>query len=208
MGIRKDLAELVDNNVISKEVSERIDAHYQSKDSKSAHHIFIAFGVLGATLIGLGIILILAHNWDQLSRLVKSIIAFIPLVLAQILCTYTLISKNENRTWSESSSVLLFFGIGACISLISQIYNIPGNVSSFVITWMLLALPLVYLFKSSLVSLFYIIGITYYVCETGYWTDSSLQSWVYWVLLAIIVPHYYYLYNLLNYQYYFLYLHY
>jgi uncharacterized membrane protein len=30
-------------------------------------------------------------------------------------------------SWREASAVFLVFAIGACISLISQIYNIPGH---------------------------------------------------------------------------------
>jgi uncharacterized membrane protein len=47
-----------------------------------------------------------------------------------------------------------FFAIGANISLVAQVYNIPGDLNSFIITWMLLSLPLVYLLQSSIVSLY------------------------------------------------------
>ena len=191
MNISKDLKELIDANVISTEAADKIDSYYKSKESTSANKLFIVFGVLGALLVGLGVILILAHNWDNLSKIVKTTLAFIPLIISQLLCLFTLLKKNESATWRESSSVFLFFSVGASILLISQIYNIPGDIASFTITWMLLCLPLVYLMKSSVTSLLYIVGITFYAGKVGYWSYPKIESYTYWLLLLLIVPHYY-----------------
>ncbi|WP_111707259.1 DUF2157 domain-containing protein [Lutibacter citreus] len=195
MNISKDLKELVEANVISEDIAGNIQAFYNKKENTSPNKLFIVFGILGALLVGLGIILILAHNWDNLSRLTKTVIAFIPLVIGQLLCGFTLLKKNNNTTWIESSSVFLFFGVGASISLISQIYNIPGNITSFTITWMLLCLPLVYLMKSNSIGFLYIIGITFYACKIGYWTYPHVETYVYWLLLLLILPNYYLLYK-------------
>jgi uncharacterized membrane protein len=40
----------------------------------------VLFSILGAALMGSGIILLLAHNWDQLSRVMRTVISFAPLV--------------------------------------------------------------------------------------------------------------------------------
>jgi len=195
MSLHKDIQDLVNAEVISNEVADKIRDHYLKKGSLTKNRLFIVFGILGAILIGLGIILIIAHNWDGLSRLTKTVFAFIPLVIGQVLCVFVLIKKPENLVWKESSSVFLFFSVGASISLVSQIYNIPGNLSSFLLTWMLLCLPLVYIMKSSITSLFYIIGITYYAAETNYFTYQSSESYLYWLLLLFILPYYYLLFK-------------
>ena len=91
MNISKDLKELIDANVISTEAADKIDSYYKSKESTSANKLFIVFGVLGALLVGLGVILILAHNWDNLSKIVKTTLAFIPLIIGQLLCLFTLL---------------------------------------------------------------------------------------------------------------------
>lgn len=57
--------------------------------------------------------------------------------------------------------------------------------------WMLLSLPLIYLMKSPITSLLYIIGITYFACETGYWAYPTSESYIYWILLILVLPHYY-----------------
>ena len=189
------LAELIDAGILSREKAQEIQTFYLRDSDQSQNRLFAVFGVLGATLVGLGIILILAHNWDDLSRATKTIFAFMPLLAGQGFCAFALLKKPDSQTWKESAAAFLFFAVGASISLVSQIYNIPGNLSSFILTWMLLCLPLVYVMQSSIVSLLYLIGITNYACETGYWGYPRSEPYIYWLLLLLAIPHYYYLYK-------------
>ena len=189
------LAELIEAGILSQEKAQEIQFFYKKDSDQSQNRLFAIFGVLGAILVGLGIILILAHNWDDLSRFTKTAFAFAPLLVGQGFCAYALFKKPDSQAWKESAAAFLFFAVGASISLISQIYNIPGNVSSFILTWMLLCLPLVYIMRSSIVSLLYLVGITYYACETGYWTYPNSEPYIYWLLFLLVIPHYYYLYK-------------
>lgn len=192
MSILKDLPNLVNAEVISQETADKIRAYYQNKGGASpTNKLFIVFGILGAILVGLGIILIIAHNWDELSRFTKTVLAFLPLVVGQLFCGYVLLKKKQSTAWRESSTAFLFFAVGASISLISQIYHIPGNLGSFLLVWMLLCLPLVYVMRSSMASLLYLIGITYYAGEVSYWSYPSTESYLYWLLLLAVFPHYY-----------------
>jgi uncharacterized membrane protein len=195
MKLLNELSDLVKSGVISQETAERISDYYQTEKKQSSNRLFIVFGVLGAVLVGLGIILIMAHNWDQLSRGTKTFFAFLPLLTGQILCGTVLIKKQDSVAWRESTSAFLFFATGACIALVSQIYNIPGNLSPFLLTWMILCLPLIYLMKSSITSLLYISGITYFACESGYWSVSFSNPHLYWLMIAAAVPWYYHLFK-------------
>ncbi len=193
--MQKDIPELLKAGLISPETAEGIRQFYRDKAGQSQNRLFIVFGILGAILVGLGIILIIAHNWDEFSRAVKTIFSFLPLLIGQFFCAFALLKKNDSQVWRESSAAFLFFAIGSSISLISQVYHIPGNISSFLLTWMLLCLPLVYIMRSSITSLLYIIGITYWAAETSYWTYPSSETYYYWFLLLSILPHYYLLYR-------------
>lgn len=189
----KNIRELVNADVITQETADKIQKFYENKKGQSQNRIFIIFGVLGAMLVGLGIILIIAHNWDEFPRIIKTFLAFIPLIFGQILCGYILIKKRDNIAWNESGTTFLFFAVGASISLISQIYNMPGNLASFLLTWILLCLPLVYVMRSYIGSLLYLAGITYYICEAAYWSYSSYETYIFWILFLVILPHYYFL---------------
>lgn len=191
MKMKDEIKELVDKQIISSEVAERINAYYRSKEDQAPNRLFIIFGVLGALLVGLGIILIVAHNWDEMPRTMKALLSFVPMLLGQAICVYTYFRKMESATWRESAPTFLFFAVGACIALISQIYNLGGDLSSFLLTWMLLCLPLVYIFNSSVVSLLYIIGISQYASELGSWNHSSNEVNLYWPLLFAVLYHYF-----------------
>lgn len=195
MTLLKDTQELVNANIISLETANKIKEYYKSKGGNSTKRLFTIFSVLGAILIGLGIILFIAHNWDNLSKTIKTLIAFLPLIIGHLLCIFTLLKKSENTAWRESCSAFLFFAVGASISLISQIYHIPGNVSSFMLSWMLLCLPVIYLMKSSITGLLYIAGATYYACSAGYWSYPSANSYYYWLMLVLVLPYFLKLYK-------------
>ncbi|MBC7487862.1 MAG: DUF2157 domain-containing protein [Cytophagaceae bacterium] len=191
MHIKKDLAELVDASVISQETADNIQNYYTQKEDPPQNKLFVIFAILGALLVGLGIILIIAHNWDELSTFTKTILAFVPLVFSQMACGYALIKKSNDTSWRESSATLLVLSIGASIALISQIYNIPGNISDFLLTWLLLSLPVVYLLQSSFTSLLYLTGVTVYAAYSNYWTYPHAESYWFWLLLLAILPYYY-----------------
>jgi uncharacterized membrane protein len=195
MSILKELDELTKAEVVSTETADKIRDYYKSKQQHSGNKLFIVFGVLGAILVGLGIILIIAHNWDDLSKATKVFFAFMPLIAAQVFCGITLWKKNENAAWREASSAFLFFAVGASISLISQVYNIHGDLSKFLFTWMLLCFPFIYIMKSSMASLLYIAGISYYCWESDYhisWSFlKSESSYNYWWMLLLVLPYYY-----------------
>ncbi len=193
MSLQKDIGELINAEVISKETANKIREYYAAKSKNSGNRLFMIFGVLGAILVGLGIISIIAHNWDQLSRTVKTVLAFLPLITGQLIGAFTLFKKSENRTWAEASAVFIFFAVGASMAMVSQVYNIDGDLSSFLLTWMLLCFPLMYVFKSSMVSLLYLCGINYYVCQHHYWSFNNPTSYIFWGLLAIELPFYFFL---------------
>lgn len=188
-----NLDDLIEAGIIDKDIATKILAFQAKKTTDAPNRLGIVLSVLGATLVGLGIMLIVAHNWDNLSRLSKTILAFIPMIIGQIACGYTLFRKKENRAWREGSTTFLFFTVGACIGMVSQIYNLEGELGSFLLTWMLLVLPLIYVMQSSIVSLLYLGGITWYATNCGY--ANNYEPYLFWGLLAMGMPHYYRLYQ-------------
>ncbi|MBD3630844.1 DUF2157 domain-containing protein [Cyclobacterium sp.] len=134
MNLVKGIPKLVKAGVISQETTGKIRDYYGEKGGQSNHHLFVVFGIIGAPLVGLGIILLLAHNWDEFSRTAKTCLAFLPLLIGQVLCGFVLIKKQESVAWRESSTAFLFLAVGASISLVSQIYHMPGDLGLFLLT--------------------------------------------------------------------------
>jgi uncharacterized membrane protein len=188
--ILRALPELVREGLLSEEDAVKINAYYAAQKSPQGQRINIVFGIIGSVLVGMGIILILAHNWDEMNRMVKVVFAFLPLLIGQLFCGYSLLKKGSNSTWKESSASFLFFAVGASIALVAQIYNIPGDLSSFLYTWMLLCVPLMYIMSSSIVSLLFLAGVTAYGVADGYGYQSPHANHYFWIIL-LAIPYYF-----------------
>ena len=188
--ILKELAELKEAGVVSESTAENIRQYYQSKSEQGGNRIVVVFGILGALLTGMGIILIIAHNWDDFNTPVKLFFAFMPLVIGQALCGYTLVKKKENTTWRESSAVFLFLAIASSISIVSQVYHISGSLQGFLLTWIILSIPIIYVMRSSMTSLLVISAATWYACEVSYFSYPRVNAWYYWLMMLAIVPWY------------------
>lgn len=181
------LPELVDKGIISAESAERLKKHYGSVAATAGTRTFLlVFGVIGALLVGLGIILILAHNWEQLTKLNRLMISVGLLVVAQIAAGSVLWFKADSPVWRETTATLQLLMVGAAMALVGQTYHLAENADAFLRTWMLLSLPLMYLMNSVSVAVLYTIGVT--VWAAGGYADISNQ-WI-WVLFGLVLPYY------------------
>ena len=191
----RDIQDLVTANIITRDTADQIEQYYRNKNEKPDGRFNIVLGILGALLVGSGIVLLVAHNWDQMSRSMQTVFAFLPLAVGQALCLFVLIRKRSNIAWRESSSVILFFAVASCIALISQIYHITGTLEGFILNWLLLTVALVYIMTSSLVSLLVIACATWYAMLVGYSGIFSRTRdqlpYEYVGFIVAIIPHYY-----------------
>jgi len=197
MSIIKDLSELVSANIISNDTAQKISDYYSNKKTTSSNgsRQLLIFGISGALLVGIGLMFIIANQWDRLPDSIKTLCAFTILIVPQLLCIYAILKKEEKIVWRESMALLLFFAVGANISLISQIYHINGEASSFILTWMLLTVPMIYILNSSTVSLAYFIGIVSYSFAVKFDATDSSGKYIYWLLFTLPLPHYFQLFK-------------
>jgi uncharacterized membrane protein len=191
----KELAELEQASIITPDTAESIRAYYAQKPEHASNRLVIVFGILGALLTGLGIILIIAHNWDVLGKTPKLGLALLPLLLGQAACAFTLFKKADSTAWREGSATFLFLSIGAAIAIVSQVYQMGGELSEFLLVWMLLAFPIQYILRSSIASMLLLGGITWYACNVAYFELPTGVAWWYLALLAASSPYYYRLYR-------------
>ena len=150
----------------------------------------LMMGIVGALLVGAGLIVLISHNWDNFSRPKRLACAFVPLLLSQ-LWTASLLHRGAVEVWKrESASLFQTATTGASIALVSQIYHIGGEWTQFLLSWCLLTLPLVWALQVRFVAVFYVLGI-------GIWSlgqsrvDEAwyLTPWMYPLLLLAIWPY-------------------
>jgi len=182
---KSQLDQLVNEGILTPEKAEQIEQFFGSKPSSNTNTLNVVFSVLGAILFGLGIILIVAHNWDDFSRGTKAIFAFLPLLVGQGLCAWHLFGKGKSTGFKEAAAAFLIISIGACIALISQIYQIPGKMSGFLFLWILLSLPIVFLMRSGVAALLSTILVTWYSLDYMAIDRSQIRLW-YLLFIAII----------------------
>jgi hypothetical protein len=186
-----ELPELTARGVLSSEAADALRQHYVTELPTEPRRLgFILSAILGSLLIGAGIILLVAHNWDFLSRPIRCAIAFVPLLLSHGLGIFVLLRRNESAPWRESAALLNVAAIGTAIALVSQTYQIQGDFARFILVWMLLALPIVYLFRTN-------VGLSAYFAGATVWVLSSKSSdflavrpndlWA-WALLSLGIP--------------------
>src|SRR5207342_2881957 len=100
--INRELPDLVADGVLSPEAAARLRDHYGAASTTPRRPwALVAFGILGAVLIGAGIILLLAHNWDSFSRELRTVLAFMPLVITQALAGWVLWTGKQGAAWRE-----------------------------------------------------------------------------------------------------------
>lgn len=150
----------------------------------------IVMGALGALLIGSGLIAVIGYNWDDFSRPVRLLFAFLPLLLTQFFSFRVLVRSATTAAWvRETAALLQALATGACIALVSQIYNLGGEWPDFLFWWFMLSLPLVWVLRSQAVAIFYLIAIALWsVDQAGPgkpWFDSPL---IYPLLLLGLLP--------------------
>jgi len=158
----EELPGLEKAGVIQPEASAKLRAHYGAAPASGGMNLARAvFTAAGALCMGLGVILLFAYNWDAFPRTLKTALSLLPLLAAQVI-SGRLIFKNraENTGAREGAAVFHFLAIGAAIALIGQVYHLPSDFSSFMLAWMLLSIPLIYLLDSGLAAILYLAGIT------------------------------------------------
>jgi len=184
-----ELPTLVSQGIVPAEVAERLRRHFGEPGVSNGKKLAVlVLGILGAALIGAGVILLVAHNWDDLSRETRTALAFIPLLAAIALGGWVLLRRRENTAWCEGSATFWALTIGSTISLIAQIYNIHGDTARFFLTWVLLGLPIVYLLRSNVTACFYLIGATTWAGCAASEYNAGTALW-YWGLLVLPMPH-------------------
>lgn len=148
--------ELLQAGIIDDATAQRIRAHYAERQEEAGSKSKLpgAFSIIGTVFLGVGLLLLIAHNWQDLPRWVRLLLAFVPLLIGQGLSVFALKRRAGSATWRESAAMVVFFGVGASFALISQTYHLGGQLKDLLLVWSLLALPIAYLMRASVVGLF------------------------------------------------------
>lgn len=146
--LEKELPSWVREGFVTDEGAKALLSRYEG-DSSSHRSSGMAFSLLGFALVGLGIISILAYNWDELGHLERTLLAIILLVGAQAFGFLVKRYRPNDTALLEGSGILWFLMMGASLAIIGQTYHLGGTVFDFLSVWLLLSFGIAWLLPSS-----------------------------------------------------------
>lgn len=190
--ILSELPYLKEINILDLESHEKIKTYYEEKMkedfAESNNKVLNIVSIIGGILIGLGIILLFAYNWKLFGREIKAAIGIVPLVVIQGIILFGKIKGFNSTAFKETTAAVLSLVLGSSMAIISQAYQIQGDIDSFLTVWMLLLIPMVYILRSNISGFIYfaltIIWASYSQINDG----SAIWFWFYGLL---IIPYYY-----------------
>ncbi|QHS09986.1 DUF2157 domain-containing protein [Sinimarinibacterium sp. NLF-5-8] len=147
--------------LIDARTAERLRAHY----ADHAHAPMPWFALISVVLVGLGLILLVAHNWDALPLGARLGFALTPLLIGQIACVITWRAHRDAVLWREASSAWTALAFAAALALLSQIFHWSGELDQFLLICAAVTLPLALLFQALLTSVFYAVVLCFWAAS-------------------------------------------
>ncbi len=163
------LLELVNNDIISNEQYVNAKEYYYNK--KANKSISTIFGAIGVFLMALSIITIFAINWGDISKGIKVIISFIPLVITSVML-YIYMIKNDKKI-QLYTSIFAPIGIIATNSLIAQVFHIQTEIYELILTSIIMFMPIAFILKNYISIIVYGAGIIIYAFSV---IDTSVSE--------------------------------
>jgi uncharacterized membrane protein len=184
----KELPKLVSEKVIDSETATKIRTHYEKKAARkiNVQTVLMIFGAIGAVLLGGGIILILAHNWDTFPKYARLFFGFAPLMISLCLGGWVVYTEKNSLVWREITGVLISLLMGAAIAIVGQVYHLSSGIDKFLLLWSIGIIPTIYLLRSNYTLIVFLALITCWSAEVQHKGGHALQ---YWILLITVVPY-------------------
>lgn len=146
--LKSELPKWIESDFINEQSASALADHYQLQhiQEKKWSLEYILTGV-AALMIGLGVILLVAYNWSELSRVTRTFISFLPVIAAQI---FALFAIKKQPDLQDAAGLLLCLCFGASFSLVAQTYHTYNDLGAFLKVWFLVCLAIPFFLKSKL----------------------------------------------------------
>ena len=168
-------------------ILSRYDLSVSAGGSAIGNRTVSVVAIMGATLIGLGIIAFIAANWSEIPALAKLglMVGGTPLIYA----AGWLLSYRFGFVRIGTAVILLgAIAFGAAIHLVAQTYHVPVNHPNLMPAWFLGIIPLAYVIRSqSMLGLSLIILLAATAFRAQEWVPDVLSETMIWLAPAYLV---------------------
>ena len=181
----EQLPALVREGILDADSAERLRARYaMAANGGGVSRVLLA--TLGAVLVGLGLILLAAHNWGDWSRATRLTASLAPMLVAQVGVFTLLRWPAVAGVWREPVAAFAVLAFALALAMVGQIFHLPGDLDRYLLTCAALALPLVYLLHASLAAALYALALLGAVAADGVPSGHPLAVVA---AYALLVPH-------------------
>lgn len=166
----------LDRKIVTPETADALKALAQDEvKERGALSLASVFGWLGGGAVVLGVILLIASNWDGVPDFLK-IVCFLLLLGGTHGVGFWI--ARAGLPYEKTAASFHFVGGGlflAGVGLIAQIYHLNGRPPNGVLLWLISLLPLVVLLRSSSLSLLSLFAFMAWIHMEGAFSGSPLQ---------------------------------
>lgn len=188
MSLEPQLQRWKDAELISPAQAERI-LEYEKRRARPA--LLYAVAGLAGLAVAIGLISIVASNWDLIPGRMKLVLDVLVVMLLGQAVVYL---KTRPPAWLEEAATVVLYGLVlASIALVGQVYQLGGHASHALLAWSVLTFPMMALSNSSRASFLWLCGleVTYFVClaalsRIGPASSDLALAAVYWAPLGLL----------------------
>ncbi|MSQ14025.1 MAG: DUF2157 domain-containing protein [Dehalococcoidia bacterium] len=149
--LQRETSVWVARGLVTQEQAAAILTGYEAAPAGPGHwlqgRLITALAVLGAVLVGLGVILFIGANWQTIPKFGKLAMVFVGLVATYGAGFWT---TDRLRMPNVGTAVILLGALlfGAAVFLVAQAYHVRAGTPSLFLWWLLGVLPLAYALRS------------------------------------------------------------
>lgn len=127
---------------------------------EAAHHrpiVLYALGGLGALTLGIGIVSVVAANWEAITKVQK---LGLDLTLGAALAAGLYVCASQARAWQTDVLAGIYYAfVLASIALLGQIYQLGSPTYQALLTWSVCTAPFMLLVRGRLLGLVWLLGL-------------------------------------------------
>lgn len=174
------------DGLVSAEQAGKLRACYAST-APAVPWGLLVFATAGAIVVGLGVILLFAYNWDEIPKFGKLALVFGAVIAAHTAGIRLLAREGWQAKLGEALTVLgtMFYGSG--IWLVAQIYHIDEHYPNGFLFWALGALAMAWALRSTAQGLMATVLILIWGCSETF-DFNNAQYWAVLLVVGGILP--------------------
>ena len=128
--------------MVSKENTAKFTPISVPASSHNENYWFMVLLYFASFLVGLGIIAMIAANWQQIPNNVKLAGALVAMIINAAFLSWTV--KTDKNVLKQVVACIYAFLIMAVIGLIGQIFHLPTDIERGLLLWSLISWPLLF----------------------------------------------------------------